>query len=133
MKIEVKRIFKGAYYTIGKMYLDGIYFCDTLEDTVRDFGKNGKGKVYGETAIPAGTYDVILSHSPKFKRTLPELLNVPYFEYIRIHAGNTAEDSHGCILVGENKVKGKVLNSRIWEKRLVDRLWNTDEIIIKIQ
>ena len=133
MKITVERIFKGASYTIGRMYLDGEYFCDTLEDAVRDFGDNGEGKIYGKTAIPTGAYDVILSHSPKFKRMLPELLNVPYFEYIRIHAGNTDEDSHGCILVGENKVKGKVINSRKWENRLMGILKYEEDILIEIQ
>lgn len=123
MKIEVKRLYIKEEYTIGKMYVNGMYFCDTLEDKARDINKNGlfdKGekKVYGETAIPYGEYKVVVTHSPKFKRMLPRLLNVPHFEGILIHRGNTAKDSAGCILVGENKVKGQVLNSTPYEKRL---------------
>lgn len=124
MKIEVKRIYKGEEYTIGKMYVNGEYFCDTLEDKVRDLNKDGdlndkgEGKVYAETAIPYGEYEVVVNHSPKFKRMLPRLLNVPHFEGILIHRGNTAKDSAGCILVGENKVKGKVINSTIYENKL---------------
>lgn len=124
MKIEVKRRYLGENYTIGSMFVNGEYFCDTLEDKVRDLNKDGdlndkgEGKVYGETAIPYGEYEVVVKHSPKFKRMLPRLLNVPHFEGILIHRGNTAKDSAGCILVGENKVKGKVINSTIYENKL---------------
>lgn len=114
----------GESYTIGSLSIDGKKFCDTLEDRVRDLNKNGvfdgdEKKVYGETAIPYGTYDVVVDYSPKFKRELPRLQNVKHFEGILIHRGNTAEDSAGCILVGENKVKGKVTNSTPYEKELV--------------
>jgi len=115
MVIRVKRIFKGTEYTIGKMYLvlDGkeTYLCDTLEDPVRELGTDGKGKIYGKTAIPAGEYDFIISHSPRFGYKTPLLLDVPFFTWIRIHKGNTPEDTEGCILVGYNKKKGMVLNS----------------------
>lgn len=121
MEIEVKRIFKKEGYTIGKMYLNGNYFCDTLEDKVRSL-KKASDKIFGRTAIPAGTYEVVVTWSDKFHRNLPLLLNVPYFEGIRIHAGNTAEDTLGCILVGENKAQGRVINSRMWEGKLVDEL-----------
>jgi hypothetical protein len=124
MKLELKRRFLGKSYTIGSLSIDGKKFCDTLEDRVRDLNKNGvfdgdEKKVYGETAIPYGTYDVVVDYSPKFKRELPRLQNVRHFEGILIHRGNTAEDSAGCILVGENKVKGKVINSTPYEKELV--------------
>lgn len=132
MEIRVDRKFKGPEYTIGKMYLDGVYFCDTLEDPVRDL-KSAKDKVYGDTAIPAGTYKVILNMSPRFKRVLPRLLDVPYFEGVLIHRGNTAKDTHGCILVGENKVKGKVINSAGYETMLVKRLTGEDNIKITIR
>lgn len=128
MEIKVKRITPIDYpYTIGKMYIDGDYFCDTLEDRVRDINKNGKFdngevKVAGETAIPYGRYQVVVTMSPKFKRELPRLLNVPNFEGILIHRGNTDKDSSGCILVGENKVKGKVINSTPYEQKLVSIL-----------
>ena len=116
MKLQLQRNFKGDY-TIGKLYINNTYFCDTLEDRVRDIPR--EGKVWGETAIPEGEYKVILNYSPKFKRHLPRLLDVPYFEGILIHRGNTAADSAGCILVGENKVKGKVINSTKYEQELV--------------
>lgn len=128
MEIKVKRITPIDYpYTIGKMYIDGDYFCDTLEDRVRDINKNGKFdngevKVAGETAIPYGRYQVVVTMSPRFKRELPRLLNVPNFEGILIHRGNTAPDTAGCILVGENKVKGKVINSTPYEQKLVSIL-----------
>lgn len=114
----------GESYTIGSLSIDGKKFCDTLEDKVRDLNKNGvfdgdEKKVYGETAIPYGTYDVVVDYSQKFKRELPRLQNVRHFEGILIHRGNTAEDSAGCILVGENKVKGKVINSTPYERELV--------------
>lgn len=128
MEVKVKRITPIDYpYTIGKMYIDGEYFCDTLEDRVRDINKNGKFdngevKVAGETAIPYGRYQVVVTMSPRFKRELPRLLNVPNFEGILIHRGNTASDTAGCILVGENKVKGKVINSTPYEQKLVSIL-----------
>lgn len=120
MNIVLKRIAKRDTYTIGQLYIDGQYWCDTLEDRVRDLSK--ERKVAGETAIPAGTYDVVVNISPKFKRLLPRLLSVPHFEGVLIHRGNTAADSAGCILVGENKAKGKVLNSTIWEHRITEYL-----------
>ena len=120
MNIVLKRIARRDTYTVGKLYIDGRYWCDTLEDRVRDLSK--ERKVAGETAIPAGTYDVVVNISPKFKRLLPRLLSVPHFEGVLIHRGNTAADSAGCILVGENKAKGKVLNSTIWEHRITEYL-----------
>lgn len=120
MKLELKRIALRPTYTIGRLYVDGQYWCDTLEDRVRDLSK--ERKVPGETAIPPGTYDVVVNISPKFKRLLPRLLRVPHFDGILIHRGNTAADSAGCILVGENRAVGKVLNSTYWEKRITDNL-----------
>jgi len=108
MKILVQRIFKGDEYTIGKMYIDGAKFCDTLEDKVRPYGE----KVWGKTAIPAGTYKMVITWSERFKRKLPILLNVPMFEGIRIHGGNTAEHTHGCILLGVNDKKGEIHQSQ---------------------
>ena len=143
MELLLKRIYKGNKYTIGKLYIDGEWFCDTIEDVVRNLpkdcpytpkGRNCKceEKVYGETAIPAGTYKVILSYSNRFKRILPEILNVPHFLGIRIHRGNTEQDSAGCIIVGENKVKGKVINSTPYEIKLVKLLENQENITITI-
>ena len=117
MKITLKRIALKNTYTIGKLYIDGEYFCDTLEDTVRDLNKsgkfdNGEKKIYGETAIPYGTYNVKWTYSNKFKKYMPLIENVPSFAGIRIHAGNSSADTQGCVLVGENKAVGKVLNSK---------------------
>lgn len=128
MNITVKRIAKRGSYTIGKMYIDGEYFCDTLEDTDRglsqsmDLNEIKSKKVPGQTAIPTGTYKVIVNQSPKFKRNLPRLLAVPGFEGVLIHRGNTNKDTAGCILIGENKEVGKVINSTRYEMRLVNKL-----------
>lgn len=124
-KVEVKRIFMCSEYTIGKLYIDGAYFCDTLEDTVR-----AGEKVYGKTAIPAGTYKVKMTWSPRFKRYLPELLNVPNFSGVRIHSGNTATDTEGCLLLGLNKVKGRILNSKDAVEFFIDRMPDEYEITI---
>ena len=123
MELKLKIIARRDTYSIGKLYIDGIYFCDTLEDTVRDINHNGKFdngevKVYGKTAIPFGKYSVVYTYSPKFKRKLPLLLNVPQFEGIRIHPGNTAEDSLGCILVGKNTAVGKLTESKVTSDKL---------------
>lgn len=104
MKIEVNRIFKASNYTIGELSVNNNYVCDTLEDRVRPTGE----KVYGETAIPYGTYTVTLSYSNRFKKTMPEILNVPNFSGIRIHCGNSSKDTEGCLLVG--KWDGKTEN-----------------------
>lgn len=118
MDIQLKRIAKKETYTIGKLYIDGVYFCDTIED--KDRGLNQamsindikKKKVYGETAIPTGTYKLVIDYSNRFKKNMAHILNVPGYEGIRIHTGNSAKDSLGCIIVGKNKVVGKVIESR---------------------
>jgi hypothetical protein len=116
MKISLLREHLEDHYTIGKMYIDNKIFCDTLEDKVRI----GQAKVYGQTAIPYGKYRVVLTMSNRFKKVMPLLLNVEGFEGIRIHAGNTDADTHGCILLGENTEKGKVLNSRKYAVALTE-------------
>lgn len=118
MKLTLRRIALQPTYTIGRLYIDGVYFCDTCEDTVRMDGK----KIPGETAIPYGTYRVVITKSARFKKMLPELLNVPYFSGIRIHSGNTAKDSEGCILVGRNTIKGTVTQSRDTMTKLMTKL-----------
>ncbi len=119
MELTLTRIAKRKSYTIGRLDIDGDYFCDTLEPTWRDIapgGADGKSKpqgkkVFGKTAIPEGRYPVVITYSPKFEQWLPLLLHVPLFTGIRIHAGNTAEDTAGCILPGLNRAKGMVLDS----------------------
>lgn len=120
MLLELNRIAKKPLYTIGKLFVDGKYFCDTLEDRCRDLDK--ERKVMHETAIPEGTYEVIVNVSVKFRRKLPLLLDVPHFSGIRIHRGNTNKDTSGCILVGENKQSGRVINSTPYELRLTEIL-----------
>ena len=130
MKLKLKRIFKGEKYTIGRLYIDDVFFCDVLEDKVRDLSK--EEKVWGQTAIPEGTYKIIINYSNRFKRDLPLLLNVPQFEGIRIHPGNTEVDTHGCLLVGINSQKGKVTQSRITFDKLFAKIKNEKDLEIEI-
>jgi len=143
MKLTLKRKFLGANYTIGDLFIDDKFFCNTIEDTVRELPlicpNTPKGisctcpdKVYAETAIPFGTYKVTMKYSPKFKRVLPYLHNVPHFIGILIHSGNDQTASAGCIIVGKNKVKGKVLESRATSDTLNAILSKEKDIIIEI-
>ena len=116
MKLRVERLWKEPAYTVGRLFVDGKLFCNTLEDTVRDL--SNEKKVYGKTAIPYGEYKVVYNWSPKFGRNLPRLLNVPAFEGILIHPGNTADDSAGCILVGRNTEVGRLTESRYTSDKL---------------
>lgn len=111
MQLKLNRIFKTNTFTIGELYINEKYVTDTLEDRVRPEGE----KVYGKTAIPEGTYEVKLTHSPRFKKILPEILNVPNFSGIRIHTGNSSKDTEGCILVGtwDGEKEDWVGNSKI--------------------
>ena len=139
MEIRVRRIALKDTYTIGKMYIDGNYFCDVLEDKVRDLNKNGvfdngEVKITNHTAIPYGTYEITMDvRSTKFSDFekypwakeydgyLPRLTNVPLFVGVLLHVGNSDVDSSGCLLVGENKVVGKVINSTITFRRLMNK------------
>lgn len=141
MELLLDRKYCKEKYTVGRLFVNGVFFSNTLEDKVRDINKNGKFdngeyKVYAETAIPYGEYEVIVNYSPKFKRELPRLLNVPHFDGILIHRGNTHKDSSGCILVGENTKKGMVLNSTKYEVELTKILKEAqnkkEKITIKI-
>ena len=124
MRLLLDRKYKKETYSIGKLYINGHYFCDTLEDTDRGLKQTmelkeiKKIKKYGETAIPTGSYYINISYSTKFKRQLISVVDVKGFSGIRIHSGNTPADTLGCILVGNNKEKGKVLNSRYYYENL---------------
>ena len=124
MKLKLIRKHLEDTYTIGDLLVDDVFFSNILEDKVRDFNKDGdlnesgETKVYGETAIPYGTYKVIITFSERFQRELPLLLNVKGFEGIRIHPGNTAIDTHGCLLPGNNTEKGKVTESKVTFEKL---------------
>lgn len=150
MELRLDRIFRTNEYTIGELYVDGAYLCDTLEDPVRPLPAmcpntpkgiacKCKEKVYGDTAVPAGTYEVKLSYSSRFKRIMPEILNVPHFLGIRIHTGNSsAKDSSGCILVGtwDGVKEDWISNSTVAYNKLIPLLQkamdNKEQITITI-
>lgn len=123
MELRVERLWPKENYTVGRLYVNNEFFSNTLEDKIIDKDKsgafdNGEKKVYGESAIPYGKYKVVYNYSPKFGRNLPRLLDVPHFEGILIHPGNTAKDSFGCILVGKNTSKGMLSESRYTSDKL---------------
>lgn len=125
--------------TIGKLYINDLFICDTLEDTCRDINKDGdlndrgEAKVYGETAIPSGIYKVIMNISPKFKKLLPRLIEVVGYDGVLIHSGNIPADTYGCILVGTrglDSLKGGT--SSIAFTKLMKELKKYDEYQIVI-
>lgn len=121
MKLVLTRTMLNEHSTIGKLVVDDTFFCYTLEDKDRYLETHPEAKVYGETAIPRGKYQVVIDFSNRFKRELPRLLLVPGFEGIRIHPGNTDKDTHGCILVGTSIVNDNFIgNSRAAFDRLFD-------------
>lgn len=134
MELTLNRIFLGSSATIGELYADREHIADTLEDRVRPEGE----KVYGKTAIPEGTYEMVLSYSPRFKKILPEILNVPNFTGIRIHCGNSSADSSGCILVGtwDGEKEDWVSDSKVAFNKLMSLLQkaadNKEKITITI-
>lgn len=155
MELRLERIALRSEYTIGKLYVDGEYVCDTIEDTVRDLDKdgkfaNGEVKIPGKTAIPYGRYEITMKvKSPKYSNFskyswakkydgyLPRLLNVSQFDGVLMHVGNSAMNSEGCIIVGENKVVGKVINSvntfrRLMDEYLVPAKKRNENIVITI-
>lgn len=143
MRLTINRIWRATDYTIGRLSVNGSPFCDTLED--RDRGLESdmpledlrRLKLSGKTAIPTGTYDITMKvYSPKFgarafyrqtcRGKLPRLLNVPAYEGILIHCGNDHRDTAGCILVGWNEVKGRLVRSAEAFRRLCERLTEAD-------
>lgn len=143
MKLTLKRKFLGDEYTVGDLSIDGKFFCNTIEDKVRElpaacpYTPKGqsckcKGKIYAETAIPAGTYKITMEYSSRFKRKLPLLHDVPHFIGILIHSGSDESSSAGCLIVGNNTVKGKVTESRATSDKLNAILSKETQIIIKV-
>ena len=140
MEVLIDRAWKKDSYTISRLYVNGELFgCNTLEDADRGLRQDmqleeiKKKKVYGQTAIPRGSYECVYTYSNRFKKMLPLLKDVPGFDGIRIHSGNSAKDTDGCILVGLNLKKGMVLNSREWTNKLVSKMkeaWNRKERVI---
>lgn len=145
MELELRRIARKDTYTIGRLYVDGVRFCDTIEDKDRGLSQalpesaNRAKKRAGITAIPTGRYRVTLAvKSPKFSKKaqydfckgfLPRLINVPCFEGVLIHIGNTAKDTEGCILVGKNTKVGKVLESGVTFRALYAKLKEAKDYI----
>lgn len=122
MKLILRRIWFTEKSTIGRLYIDDKFECYTLEDVVREDGI----KVPGETAIPYGEYKVIIDFSNRFQRLMPHVLDVPLFEGIRIHAGNTDKDTEGCPLVGEIRGEDFVGQSRIAFNRLFIKMQSAE-------
>lgn len=133
MKLILTRHARCADYTIGRLEDEnGMKICDTLEPTWRDY-KGGELKIPRKSAIPEGTYRVVITKSQRFRKYLPLLVGVPGFEGVRIHAGNTSRDTEGCILVGHNLQVGKVLWSRITLEKLMKLIENEKEIYLTIK
>ena len=144
MELSLKRKFKGKNYTIGDLYVDGRFFCNTIEDRVRHLPARcpdtSRGrtctcreKIYAQTAIPDGIYKITLEFSRKYRRRMPCLHEVQHFLGILIHWGNTEKDSAGCIIVGKNTVKGRVLESKVTFRKLYALLEKENGITIRIQ
>ena len=149
MELKLNRVGKQYTYTIGKLFIDGVYFCDTMEDKDRGLDQSTpistieKIKVPSQTAIPTGLYKVAMNQvSPRLSKKdmykgidgkLPRLIDVPGFDGVLIHPGNTSSDTSGCILVGQNKIKGKVVNSvSTFDKLMNELLKDNDNIVLTI-
>ena len=130
MKLKLIREKFTAEYTLGSLYIDDKFFCYTVEDC--DRLSKGETKIAAKTAIPKGIYKVVLTMSNRFKKVLPLLVNVPQFEGVRIHNGNTAADSEGCIIVGEVRLENGVGMSRVCMTKLMAKLENQTNIEIEI-
>ena len=131
--LTLTRIAKRADYTIGRLEDEnGVKICDTLEPKYRDY-KGGELKVPRKSAVPEGTYQVVITKSKKFGKYLPLLVGVPGFEGVRIHSGNTVNDTEGCILVGQNLIKGKVLLSRLTLEKLMRLIENEKRVFLTIK
>jgi hypothetical protein len=126
MQITIKRLYKTNTSTIGELFINGVFECFTLEDVERPV------KIKNETAIPKGTYKVIINQSNRFKRLLPLLLNVPNFEGVRIHSGNSNHDTEGCILVGQTRNKNYIGQSRKAFNKLFKKMQVAKDITITI-
>ena len=132
-KLTLTRIAKRADYTIGILEDEnGSKICDTLEPTWRNY-KGGELKVPKKSSVPEGTYPVVVTKSRRFGRYLPLLVGVPGFEGIRIHSGNTSDDTEGCILVGQNLMVGKVVWSRITLEKLMRLIENEERVFLTIK
>ena len=147
MELRIDRAWKKPGYTVSRVYVDGQRlgdgraWCNALEDTDRglhsgmDASEIGTRKVYGKTAIPAGRYEVKMTWSPRFGKRMPLLVGVPGFEGVRIHSGNTPQDTEGCILVGVNDKVGQLSMSRYWTNiltRLIEKATKQEKVYMTI-
>lgn len=133
IKLILTRTARRSDYTIGRLEEeDGTKICDTLEPTWRDY-RGGEKKVKGHSAVPEGTYPVVVTRSPRFRRFLPLLVGVPGFEGVRIHAGNSPKDTQGCVLVGRNLQKGRLSGSRASLERLMNIIDGEARIFLTIK
>lgn len=138
LHILITRNWRKTDYTVGRLYVNGMQLCNSIEDTDRRLFQGQplseilKIKVKGKTAIPTGTYRIRVTESPKFKRPLIEVVDVPGFSGIRIHALNSAEESEGCIGPGLNTAPGRVTDSRKYENILTDMVAKEPEAYITI-
>ena len=128
MELRLERKYRNNNYCIDKLYINGKYFSEVLEDPDRGLTDTmsleeiKKIKIKGNTCIPYGTYNITITYSPRFKKNLPLLNNVKGFDGIRIHSGNKPQDTEGCLLPGFNKVKGQVIDSRVTTDKLIAQI-----------
>lgn len=129
MKLLLKRDLLNSEFTLGELFIEGIHFCYTVEDVVR---KPNEPKVFGKTAIPYGTYKVIQTLSPHFGIITPRLVDVPGFQGVLIHSGNTAADTEGCIIIGTVRTENGVGLSRQCFTKLMEKIKGINDLTIEI-
>lgn len=142
LNLKLERKWKKEKYTIGNLYVNGVFFSNVLEDTVRGLRQDmtpeeiKKIKIHGQTAIPSGRYEIRMTLSARFRRQLPILLNVPGYAGVRIHPGNTDANTEGCLLPGKNDRVGQVSNSRATmaalQKQIEEAIYQNSKVYIEI-
>lgn len=142
LNLKLERKWKKEKYTIGNLYVNGVFFSNVLEDTVRGLRQDmtpeeiQKIKIHGQTAIPSGRYEIRVTLSARFRRQLPILLNVPGYAGVRIHPGNTDANTEGCLLPGKNDRVGQVSNSRATmaalQKQIEEAIYQNSKVYIEI-
>lgn len=142
LNLKLERKWKKEKYTIGNLYVNGVFFSNVLEDTVRGLRQDmtpeeiKKIKIHGQTAIPSGRYEIRVTLSARFRRQLPILLNVPGYAGVRIHPGNTDANTEGCLLPGKNDRVGQVSNSRATmaalQKQIEEAIYQNSKVYIEI-
>ena len=131
INLLLKRSTFSQHATMGTLSVNDEFFSHTLEDVDRRL-ENGGSKIHGKTSIPRGSYNVIINESQRFKKRMPLLVSVPGFEGVRIHSGNTAEDTEGCILVGTADSVDHISNSRVAYNKLMNILEGAEHVRITV-